>query len=97
MSNNYGDLLRQMYGQPHNPFGQGGIYGSSPAHPPISYTPPCPKPKEVPAVKKHGFLRSLIILIAAAYLAHKLWANREKIAARLEKIGSRLATKLGLD
>ena len=47
--------------------------------------------------KKHGFIRTLIIVIAAAWLMHKLWHNRDKIAARLEKLGSKLTSKLGLD
>jgi len=58
------------------------------------WTPPNLRPEN--KVKKPGFLKSLAILIAAAWLAHKIWKNRDKIEARAEKLLGKLIGKLGL-
>ena len=59
--------------------------------------PTLPKESTMVTPKKHGIIRTIVIVIAAAWLAHKVWHNRDRIAAKLERIGNKLAAKLGLN
>ena len=63
---------------------------------PVVHTIPYPENPIMAATSKPSGLKSILIVLAASWLAWKIWTERDQIFAKIEEATAELQTKLGL-